>query len=119
MQQNLQTEGANVMSEMASFLSEKQRQGVVPKVWFTAGVHPHDAVQWDDNTRDILLKLLQDQFCVALGEFGLDYDRMFSPKQVQLDVMRKHLELLEELGPRGKSMPLFLHERESSLRDLG
>lgn len=38
---------------------------------------------------------------------GLDYDRMFSPRDVQLHWCRKQIELAMRLG-----MPLFLHERD-------
>jgi TatD DNase family protein len=55
---------------------------------------------------------------VSLGECGLDFDRMFSTKEVQIKVLENthpfvdiqvfnaQLELARELG-----MPLFLHER--------
>ena len=38
---------------------------------------------------------------------GLDYDRMFSPRETQLEWCRKQVELAVEL-----QMPLFLHERD-------
>lgn len=46
--------------------------------------------------------------CRAIGECGLDYDRMFTPRDVQLLVFRKQVELAVEL-----KMPLFLHERDA------
>lgn len=44
---------------------------------------------------------------MAIGECGLDYDRMFSPQAVQLDWCRRQVELAVQL-----EMPLFLHERD-------
>ena len=44
---------------------------------------------------------------VAIGECGLDYDRMFSPQAVQLEWCRRQVELAVQL-----QMPLFLHERD-------
>lgn len=46
---------------------------------------------------------------VAIGECGLDYDRMFSTKENQIRCLEKHIVLAEKLGK-----PLFLHERNAA-----
>lgn len=46
---------------------------------------------------------------VAVGECGLDYDRMFSTKENQIRCLEKHIVLAEKLNK-----PLFLHERSAS-----
>lgn len=46
---------------------------------------------------------------VAVGECGLDYDRMFSTKENQIRCLEKHIVLAEKLD-----MPLFLHERSAA-----
>ncbi|MEM9416603.1 MAG: TatD family hydrolase, partial [Planctomycetota bacterium] len=45
-----------------------------PRVYATAGVHPHYAAQFVDGTAlsDALNEKLADQRCVAIGEMGLD-----------------------------------------------
>ena len=81
-----------------------------PGIYATAGVHPHDAKSVDQLTIDHLRKLMQSsEQMVAVGECGLDYDRMYSPKDVQLRVFEQQIELAEEL-----KKPLFLHEREAA-----
>lgn len=79
-------------------------------IYSTAGVHPHDA----DSCSESALEKLKDAIkandrIVAVGECGLDYDRMFSPKEDQLFWFERQIEMAEELGK-----PLFLHERSAS-----
>src|SRR3954468_12561858 len=50
-----------------------------PPVWATAGVHPHDAKTWDEASLAAFEPLWADERVVAVGECGLDYNRMFSP----------------------------------------
>jgi TatD DNase family protein len=78
------------------------------RVWSTAGVHPHDAKTWDDASAAAFEPLWADPRVVAVGECGLDYNRMFSPRQDQ----RRAFEAQVEAAVRhGK--PLFLHCRDA------
>ena len=77
-------------------------------VWSTVGVHPHDARHWDEKSGARMRELAAKKCNVAIGECGLDYDRMFSPKDVQLKVFEEQLRIAEELDK-----PLFLHERDA------
>ena len=72
----------------------------------TAGVHPHNAKQCDARTLDALRELAGRRGVVAIGECGLDYDRDFSPRDVQRRWFEAQLALARELG-----LPVFLHER--------
>lgn len=83
-----------------------QHPGVL---YSTAGVHPHDAKGCDGCTISRLRALCNKAQVVAVGECGLDYDRDFSPRDVQRHWFSEQLALAEELG-----MPLFLHERAAS-----
>lgn len=72
----------------------------------TAGVHPHNAKTCHRHTLDELRSLARAEPVVAIGECGLDYDRNFSPPEVQRRWFAAQLELAEEVR-----MPVFLHER--------
>lgn len=52
-------------------------------LFFTAGVHPHNAKDCTSDTISELRELARDERCVAIGECGLDYCRNFSPPDVQ------------------------------------
>lgn len=54
-------------------------------VYFTAGIHPHNAGQEQMKCREII-KYLDDEKCAAVGEIGLDYFYEFSDKKTQKKV---------------------------------
>ncbi|MDR3166546.1 MAG: TatD family hydrolase [Treponema sp.] len=74
----------------------------------TAGVHPHGAKSWGDGSRAVLRELAESPEVVAIGECGLDYNRDFSPREVQRRCFEEQIRLALELG-----LPLFLHERDA------
>ncbi|WP_028612299.1 TatD family hydrolase [Paenibacillus harenae] len=78
------------------------------KLYATAGVHPHDAKSCNEETITKLKELAALPQVVAIGECGLDYNRDFSPRDVQRKWFTEQVRLALELD-----MPLFLHEREA------
>jgi TatD DNase family protein len=77
-------------------------------LYATAGVHPHLAREWTDDTATVIRELVQSPIVVAVGEAGLDFNRDFSPRPVQERVFAAQLELAVVLG-----MPVFMHERDA------
>ncbi|MCA9707895.1 MAG: TatD family hydrolase [Myxococcales bacterium] len=72
----------------------------------TAGVHPHDAKHWGDDSSAALSTLAARPQVLAIGECGLDFDRDFSPRPAQERCFETQLELAAQTG-----LPVFLHER--------
>ena len=75
------------------------------------GVHPHDAARVDGAGWARIVELAQDERVVAIGETGLDYDRVFSPIPDQLANLRRNLALALETGK-----PAILHCRSGAGR---
>ena len=76
----------------------------------TAGIHPHNADRAKQEDFQIIERILsENDKMVAVGECGLDYDRMFSAKENQIRCLEKHIVLAEKLNK-----PLFLHERSAA-----
>jgi TatD DNase family protein len=74
----------------------------------TAGVHPHHAIDYDDATDALLRELSQDHAVRAIGETGLDYNRNYSPRDVQRQVFERQLQIAVDV-----QKPLFLHQRDA------
>ncbi|MBE4950742.1 TatD family hydrolase [Chryseobacterium culicis] len=83
-----------------------------PEILFsTAGIHPHDAKSFNEQSISELRKLLKQDHVVSVGECGLDFDRDFSPRPIQEKCYQAQLELSVEVNK-----PLFLHERSAFKR---
>lgn len=82
-----------------------------PHCLATVGVHPHGAAQLDAAGLERLRALLREPGVAAVGETGLDFNRMFSPAEAQERAFLWQIGLAGETG-----LPLFLHERDASER---
>ena len=109
----------NVLAMLAIGINFKSSRACVklaqeiPNVFATAGLHPHDAKEWRPDDYERLSKLAQDPNVYAIGECGLDFNRMFSPQETQEHVFTEHLRCAREYG-----LPVVLHERDSGGRLL-
>lgn len=74
----------------------------------TAGVHPHHASDYTDESDALIRSLIQKDEVVAVGECGLDYFRNLSPRDAQLEAFKRQLEIAKESG-----LPVFLHQRDA------
>ncbi|MEW6619259.1 MAG: TatD family hydrolase [bacterium] len=77
-------------------------------IYATVGVHPHDAVQFNDNHYSSFLELTKNKKVVGIGEIGLDYYRNLSPQPVQQEVFRQFIRLA-----RMTNLPVIVHDREA------
>ena len=70
------------------------------------GVHPHAAAETGPAAWARIAALAAEPRVVAIGETGLDFDRMFSPAESQLENLRRNLALALATGK-----PAILHCR--------
>ena len=72
------------------------------------GCHPHNACRYDDAAEKTILEYLKHPKCRLFGEIGLDFHYDFSPREDQLRVFARQLDLAYDLG-----VPVQLHIREA------
>lgn len=91
--------------------SQRALELVAEHPWLDAavGVHPHDAAKVDGDGWERIARWAQRPEVRAIGETGLDYDRVFSPIPDQSGNLRRNLRLAADLGK-----PVILHCRSAA-----
>ncbi len=97
--------GCDLPSSQAALALAKTHPGIV---YAGVGVHPHEAETYTDEIGATLRKMAREPEVVAIGEFGLDYFRMLSPRDIQRAVFVAHLDLA-----RTCDLPCIIHVRDS------
>lgn len=101
------------VSRQVLYLCQRYAQDFPDMLYCTAGVHPHDAKHWRNESGRVLKELLTHPSVVAVGEAGLDFNRDYSPRPTQERVFEAQLELAASSGK-----PLFMHERDAHQRQF-
>jgi TatD DNase family protein len=79
-----------------------------PRVYAAVGIHPHDAKTLDNELCLDIKNWLREPKVIAVGEIGLDYHYMHSPKDTQRDAFKKQVHIAREAG-----LPIIVHSREA------
>jgi len=79
-----------------------------PGVYATIGVHPHNVADITDAYIEQIIKLADHPKVVAYGEIGLDFVKLYAPKETQLEQFERQVQLAKKL-----SLPLVIHDREA------
>ncbi len=91
-----------------------------PELYAAVGVHPNDALTWDQAAAAAPNALAAHPRTVAIGEIGLDYYWDAAPPALQKEILQAQLQIAAENG-----LPVVLHSRDKDnalegpcLRDL-
>ncbi len=77
-------------------------------VYFTQGIHPHDAKLIKEDSLTIIQDRAKHSKMVAVGEIGLDYHYDNSPREKQKEVFRQQLEVAIKTNK-----PVVIHSRDA------
>jgi len=76
-------------------------------VYFTAGIHPHNATAELDKIEQ-LNDYITDKKCVAIGEIGLDFFYNFSEQDKQIKIFEKQIRIAADY-----QLPMIVHTRNA------
>ena len=83
-------------------------------IYTAIGIHPHDARLFDDAAEQLIIKLrTQSSRVIAWGEIGLDFHYDNSPRDVQMKVFQRQLDLAGEAN-----LPVIIHTREAEAETI-
>ncbi|MBM7642838.1 TatD family hydrolase [Streptococcus loxodontisalivarius] len=78
------------------------------QLYSTIGWHPTEAGSYTQEVEDMIDSSLSNPKVIALGEIGLDYHWMEDPKEVQIAVFKRQIELSKE-----HNLPFVVHTRDA------
>jgi TatD DNase family protein len=84
-----------------------------PDIYAAVGIHPHDARLFDTTAEELLLTLAKHPRVIGWGEIGLDFHYDNSPRDVQLRVFARQLEIARE-----QRLPVIIHTREAEAETI-
>jgi TatD DNase family protein len=80
-----------------------------PCVYSAVGIHPHDAKTFDSELSSEIKQWIKEPKVIAIGEIGLDYHYMHSPREMQIDAFAKQISIAKDSG-----LPIIVHSREAN-----
>lgn len=83
-------------------------------IYTAIGTHPHDAKLFDHQAEERIVKLIAGSSrVIAWGEIGLDFHYDNSPRDVQVKVFTRQLQLAREAN-----LPVIIHTREAEAETI-
>jgi TatD DNase family protein len=77
-------------------------------VFATVGCHPHDAKECTEEALAELCRLAAEPRVVAWGEIGLDFFKLYSPRDRQVELFERQLDLASRAD-----LPVVIHDRDA------
>ena len=109
---NLQSQGVSLVVSCGCDIDSTQLNFDLAQkydyIYFAAGFHPENLQGATLDDLKIIEKFAQNKKCVAIGEIGLDYHWMDSPKEVQREFFEAQIELAKKLD-----IPVIVHDRDA------
>jgi TatD DNase family protein len=104
--------GVGAVVNIGTDVEDSQRgaelAAVLPNVYSTAGIHPHNAGAYTAADLEAVAELSESPGIVALGEVGLDYYRGYASREAQQALFEDVISLANDTR-----LPLVIHSREA------
>lgn len=99
----------NIGASMASSETTLELTRNYPFIYGTAGVHPSETAELDEEKFQRLREIVREPKIVAVGEIGLDYYWEKPAHDIQKNWFERQLELAREVN-----LPVVIHSREAA-----
>jgi TatD DNase family protein len=80
------------------------------RIWAAFGLHPHTSQYYTDSLEERIKDALKHEKAVAWGECGLDFAKMHSPKETQMNVFKRQILAAVSIGK-----PIMVHSRKAAI----
>src|SRR3954454_16167512 len=104
--------GVGAVVNVGTDVEDSQRgaelAAVLPNVYSTAGIHPHNAGTYTAADLEALAEISESPGIVALGEVGLDYYRGDWSREIQRALFEDVISLANDTR-----LPLIIHSRDA------
>lgn len=101
--------GCDIESTRAAIEIAEEHDGIYAAV----GLHPQDSKKLTGEMWSKFCEMAKHEKVVAIGETGLDFFKEYSPREIQISVLKQHIQLAKELD-----LPLIIHNRNSDEKCL-
>jgi TatD DNase family protein len=104
--QKMVVTGLKLNGSKSACVMAQTRQNVI---YAAVGIHPHFVKDdWNDRAAEQLEELCKGNEVVAIGECGLDFNREYSPRELQTKAFKKQVELAIKY-----KKALLVHDRDA------
>tara|TARA_B110000858_G_scaffold197869_1_gene261231 strand:- start:1349 stop:2119 length:771 start_codon:yes stop_codon:yes gene_type:complete len=98
----------NISTKSSDFDDLIKTSATYDQVYFTLGIHPHEANEFNEKTSRKIYDNVDNQKFIGIGEMGLDYFYNYSDKSAQILAFEKQIEISQDLD-----IPLIVHMRDA------
>ncbi|MBI5196465.1 MAG: YchF/TatD family DNA exonuclease [Nitrospirae bacterium] len=98
----------NIGSDRESNVKGLKLSADFPQVYLSVGIHPHDAKTLNEKLYQEIKEWAGKPKVAAIGEIGLDYHYLHSPKDLQIEAFKRQLVIAKSLN-----LPVIVHSREA------
>ena len=97
-----------ISTKRSDFAEVKKIAEENENIFCSIGVHPHEAEKHPDLTVEELVKEASHPKVIGMGETGLEYYYEHSPREIQQQLFRTHIEASRQLD-----IPIITHTRDA------
>tara|TARA_B110000858_G_C17691939_1_gene421651 strand:- start:79 stop:849 length:771 start_codon:yes stop_codon:yes gene_type:complete len=98
----------NIATKSSEFDNLIKISNIYDQVYFTLGIHPHEANDFNDETVKKIYDNVYNRKFLGIGEMGLDYFYNHSDKSTQISAFEKQIEISQDLD-----IPIIVHMRDA------